>query len=69
MNVEAMRGDELLSMTMAARRLGLSVRKVYYMVDAGELHAVYIDAKKRRGMRIRLSELDAFIAGRPEVGA
>jgi len=67
MNVEAMRGDELLPLPMAARRLGYSVRKVYYMVEEGELHAVYVDAKRRRGMRIRASELDAFIAGRPEV--
>jgi len=67
MNVEELKGDELLTLTKVARRLGCSVRKVYYMVDARELHAVYMDARRRRGMRIRGSELDAFIAGRPEV--
>jgi len=67
MSIEAVQGDELLPLSKAARRLGYSVRKVYYMVDARELHAVYIDAKRRRGMRIRASEIDAFIAGRPEV--
>ena len=62
-----MNNEELLRFDEEARRLGYkSVRQIYNRVDAGDLHPVYIHAKRRRGMRIRASELEAFIAGRPE---
>jgi excisionase family DNA binding protein len=59
--------DELLGVAEVARRLGVSVRAVRAWVAAGELSIVRLPAtttgpRKRRLVRVRASDLAAFVA-------
>jgi excisionase family DNA binding protein len=54
-------GEYLLKPREVALRLSLSTQSVYRMIQAGRLKTVKIDDCQQGQLRIRLSEVNAFI--------
>lgn len=59
--------DRLLRAEEVAPRLGVSPSTVYAMVRTGELVGVHVRTGKQWMVRVRLSDLDAYIAGLPAI--
>jgi excisionase family DNA binding protein len=56
--VQTPSNPDLLTVPEVANKLRLSTRKVYRLIDSGELKAIRLG---QRGYRVRLSDLDIFL--------
>jgi excisionase family DNA binding protein len=50
-----------ITTTRAAELLGISLRKVYELLDAGELDSIKLPGARQAGRRIEVASMDAFI--------
>lgn len=65
MPVVSRAADGWINVSVAAKRLGVSLHTAYALIHRGELHAevvcTVVRPKGRRSVRVRLEEVDAYI--------